>query len=69
VSGIDGDPLDVMVCVSEPTFPGCLIDVKPLALFRMEDDQGIDDKLLAVPLTDVKRIEASRDRFRSGAGD
>jgi inorganic pyrophosphatase len=50
--GQDDDPLDVMVCVSEPTFPGCLIDVKPLALFRMEDDQGIDDKVLAVPLTD-----------------
>jgi inorganic pyrophosphatase len=49
---LDGDPLDVMVCVSEPTFPGCLIVVKPIALFRMEDDAGIDDKVLAVPLTD-----------------
>ena len=50
--GLDGDPLDAMVCVSEPTFPGCMIDVKPIALFRMEDDQGIDDKVLAVPCTD-----------------
>ena len=49
---LDGDPLDVMVCVSEPTFPGCIIEVKPIALFRMEDDQGVDDKVLAVPLTD-----------------
>jgi inorganic pyrophosphatase len=49
---LDGDPLDVMVCVSEPTFPGCVIDVKPIALFRMEDDKGIDDKVLAVPCTD-----------------
>jgi inorganic pyrophosphatase len=49
---LDGDPLDVMVCVSEPTFPGCLILVKPIALLRMEDDAGIDDKVLAVPLTD-----------------
>jgi inorganic pyrophosphatase len=48
----DTDPLDVMVCVSEPTFPGCMIHVKPIALFRMEDDAGIDDKVLAVPLTD-----------------
>ncbi len=48
----DGDPLDVMVCVSEPTFPGCGIEVKPIALFRMEDDQGLDDKVLAVPLHD-----------------
>ena len=50
--GQDEDPLDVMVCVSEPTFPGCMIDVKPIALFRMKDDKGIDDKVLAVPLTD-----------------
>src|SRR4051795_1924944 len=48
----DGDPLDVMVCVSEPTFPGCVIEVKPIALFRMEDDAGIDDKVLAVPCSD-----------------
>src|SRR4051794_1950953 len=50
--GLDGDPLDAMVCVSEPTFPGCLIYVKPIALFRMEDDKGIDDKVLCVPLQD-----------------
>ena len=50
--GQDEDPLDVMVTVSEPTFPGCVITVKPIALFRMEDDKGIDDKVLAVPLTD-----------------
>ena len=49
---LDGDPLDVMVLVSEPTFPGCMIEVKPIGLFRMEDDQGIDDKVLSVPLTD-----------------
>jgi len=48
----DGDPLDVMVCVSEPTFPGCMIEVKPIALFRMEDDKGLDDKILCVPLHD-----------------
>jgi inorganic pyrophosphatase len=50
--GRDGDPLDVMVCVSEPTFPGCRILVKPIALFRMQDEHGIDDKVLAVPLED-----------------
>jgi inorganic pyrophosphatase len=50
--GLDGDPLDAMVCVSEPTFPGCMIEVKPIALFRMEDDKGVDDKVLCVPLQD-----------------
>ncbi len=49
---LDGDPLDVMVCVSEATFPGCLIRVKPIALFRMRDDKGQDDKVLCVPLSD-----------------
>jgi inorganic pyrophosphatase len=49
---LDGDPLDVCVCVSEPTFPGCAILVRPIALFRMEDDKGIDDKVLCVPLSD-----------------
>jgi inorganic pyrophosphatase len=48
----DGDPLDAMVCVSEPTFPGCVIEVKAIALFRMEDDAGIDDKVLCVPVQD-----------------
>jgi inorganic pyrophosphatase len=48
----DGDPLDVMVCVSEPTFPGCVIPVKVIALFRMRDDKGQDDKLVCVPLED-----------------
>ena len=50
--GEDGDPLDAMVCVSEPTFPGCVIPVKVIALFRMRDDKGIDDKVCCVPLSD-----------------
>ena len=50
--GEDGDALDAMVCVSEPTFPGCVIEAKPIALFKMEDDQGIDDKILCVPIQD-----------------
>jgi inorganic pyrophosphatase len=48
----DGDPLDAMVCVSESTFPGCVIDVKPIALFKMKDEKGVDDKVLCVPLSD-----------------
>ena len=48
----DGDPLDAMVCVSEPTFPGCVIPVKVIALFRMRDDKGVDDKVVCVPQHD-----------------
>jgi inorganic pyrophosphatase len=38
--------------VSEPTFPGCVIAVKPIALFKMEDEAGIDDKIVCVPCHD-----------------
>jgi inorganic pyrophosphatase len=48
----DGDALDALVLVSEPTFPGCLIEVRPIGLFRMRDEKGPDAKLLCVPTTD-----------------
>ena len=50
--GEDGDPLDAMVCVSEPTFSGCLIAVTAIAVLRMSDDKGQDDKILCVPHED-----------------
>ena len=50
--GEDGDPLDCLVCVSEPTFPGCVIPVNPVALFKMSDEAGIDDKIVCVPVRD-----------------
>ena len=50
--GEDDDPLDAMVCVSEATFPGCVIEAIPIALFKMEDDHGVDDKVLCVPIHD-----------------
>jgi inorganic pyrophosphatase len=50
--GRDGDALDCLVCVSEPTFPGCVIRVKPIAVFKMEDEKGVDDKVVCVPLND-----------------
>jgi inorganic pyrophosphatase len=48
----DGDPLDVLVCVSEPTFPGCVIPSRAIGLFKMEDEKGPDDHLVCVPLAD-----------------
>lgn len=50
--GHDGDPLDALVCLYEPTFPGCLIPVKPIGMFKMTDEKGIDDKIICVPLHD-----------------
>ncbi|MEX2195100.1 MAG: inorganic diphosphatase [Thermoleophilaceae bacterium] len=66
---LDGDPLDAMVCVSEPTFPGCLIEVKAIALFRMEDEKGVDDKVLCVPCQDptwnrLERLDDLGDQLR-----
>jgi len=50
--GGDGDPLDALVFVGEPTFPGCRINVRPIGLFRMTDEKGEDEKILCVPLRD-----------------
>src|SRR4029077_15219671 len=50
--GKDGDALDALVCLTEPTFPGCLIPVKPVGMFKMRDEKGIDDKIICVPLHD-----------------
>jgi inorganic pyrophosphatase len=46
---LDGDALDVLVCVSEPTFPGCVVLARPIALLDMEDEHGIDPHVLTVP--------------------
>ncbi len=48
----DGDPLDVLVMTNEPTFPGCVIEARPVGIFRMRDRGLADDKILAVPATD-----------------
>ncbi len=45
----DGDPLDALVLVWEPTFPGCLIEARPVGLFKMWDEKGPDAKILCIP--------------------
>lgn len=50
--GGDGDTLDALVFVGEPTFPGCHIRARPVGLFRMTDEKGPDEKILCVPLQD-----------------
>jgi len=44
----DGDPLDVLVMTNSPTFPGCIVEVRPIGIFRMLDKGEMDDKILAV---------------------
>lgn len=48
----DGDPMDILVMVNEPTFAGCVIEARPVAIFHMIDRGDPDDKILAVPATD-----------------
>ena len=52
--GEDGDPLDALVLLEEPTFPGCLIRCRALGMFRMRDEAGGDDKVLCVPTGDQR---------------
>ena len=46
---LDGDPLDVLVLVTEPTFPGCVIEVYPIGVFHMTDEKGPDEKVICGP--------------------
>ena len=48
----DGDPLDALVLVSDPTFPGCRIRVRAIGVFHMSDEKGADEKVICVPLND-----------------
>lgn len=48
----DGDPLDILVMINEPTFAGCIIEARPIGVFRMLDRGEADNKILAVPARD-----------------
>jgi inorganic pyrophosphatase len=52
----DGDPLDVLVLLEEPTFPGCWVTVRPVGMLWMEDEKGHDAKIICV--------EPNEPRFR-----
>ncbi|MCU1659695.1 MAG: Inorganic diphosphatase [Pseudonocardiales bacterium] len=59
--GEDGDPLDALVVLQgDPLFPGVLVTCRAIGMFRMTDEKGGDDKILAVPATDP-RLEHLRD--------
>jgi inorganic pyrophosphatase len=53
--GQDGDPLDALVLLEEPTFPGCLIRCRAIGMFRMTDEKGPDDKVITVPARDPRQ--------------
>ena len=49
---LDGDPLDVLVLCTDPTFPMCVMEVKPIGVFHMADEKGPDEKIICVPVSD-----------------
>ena len=63
---LDGDPIDVLILISQPTFPGCLVKVRIIGGLDMIDDNEVDRKLLAVAdndpvhanITDIKQLSA-----------
>ncbi len=50
----DGDPLDALVLLEDPTFPGCWVSSRPVGVFWMEDDKGRDAKIICVPAHDPR---------------
>ncbi|HLS46998.1 MAG TPA: inorganic diphosphatase, partial [Gemmatimonadales bacterium] len=50
--GDDGDPLDILVLMTVPVFPGCLVECRPIGLFHLVDHGQADEKVIAVPLGD-----------------
>ena len=52
---LDGDPLDALVMLDEPTFPGCVVSVRAIGMFNMTDEAGGDDKLLCVAAGDIRK--------------
>jgi inorganic pyrophosphatase len=56
----DGDPLDALVLVEQPTFPGCMIEARAVGVFIMADDKGEDEKILSVPVSDPRWNQITR---------
>jgi inorganic pyrophosphatase len=50
----DGDPLDILVLTTKPTFPGCVMVIRPIGALTTEDESGEDDKILGVPVGDPR---------------
>lgn len=54
----DGDPIDVLIANTRPIVPGAVINVRPIGVFKMEDDGGIDEKIVAVPVPKLTKRDA-----------
>ena len=59
----DGDPIDVLVCNTRQLVPGCAINVRPVGVLIMEDDSGLDEKIVAVPSSHLTKRYDGVDNF------
>ncbi len=57
--GEDGDPLDAMVLLDDPTFPGCWVESRPIGVFWMRDEKGPDAKIICIPSHDPLREDVT----------
>jgi inorganic pyrophosphatase len=61
----DGDPIDVLVANTRPFIPGCVINCRPVGVLRMRDEKGEDEKIIAVPSSQVtsryEKVKSYRD--------
>ena len=53
----DDDPLDILVLLDGPTYPGTLVEVRPVGVLEMRDEKGLDHKILGVPISDPRKAE------------
>lgn len=60
----DGDPADVLVVGSLPVVPGCVLAARPIGVLLMEDESGVDEKILAVPTTKLDPFYADINSYR-----
>ncbi len=65
----DGDPMDILIIASYPTFPGCVVEARPIGILGMSDEKGRDDKVVSVShrdprMADVNSIDDLADHLR-----
>lgn len=60
----DGDPADVLVVGTLPVVPGCVLSARPIGVLLMEDESGVDEKILAVPTTKLDPFYANINSYR-----
>ena len=67
--GGDGDPLDIMVVGRMPVMSGAVLRARPIGVLKMEDEAGLDEKILAVPIDKITQVNQERPHLPGHPGD